>query len=86
MNRAPVKDSSMFLEVGYSPETKVLEVKFKSNGAVYAYDGVTLGDWREWCAAESKGSHFSKHIRGRFPSRKIEQEETPDGENEGQET
>jgi hypothetical protein len=78
MTRTPVKDSSMFSAVGYDPATKTLEVEFKSNGAVYAYDGVTLGDWREWCAADSKGSHFGKHVRGKFPSRKVEEEKAED--------
>jgi hypothetical protein len=88
MKRNPVEKSSMFKSVAWDQATKTLEVEFL-NGGVYQYDDFTLGDWREWCAADSKGSHFGKHIRGRFPARKIEQEETGDGEKsteEGQET
>lgn len=85
MDRTPVEKSSMFKSIAWDAATKVLEVEFLS-GVVYQYDNFTLGDWREFGAAESKGSHFSKHIRGKFNSRKIEQEETPDGEKEGQES
>ena len=72
MERRPVEKSSMFKSVGYSATTQTLEVEFHSGG-VYSYKGVTANDWKELCAAESKGSHFSKNIRGKFPAEKIDE-------------
>jgi len=43
----------------------VMEVKFKGGGH-YTFHGVTEQQHRAFMAAESKGTHFAKHIRGKF--------------------
>lgn len=47
----------------------VLEVKFKGGG-LYSFHGVTEEQHRAFMAAESKGTHFAKHIRGKFKTEK----------------
>jgi len=73
MNRTAVENSSLFKSVGYDPASETLEVEF-SRGAIYQYSGVTAQDWNEFCRAESKGKHFSEHIRGKFEHQQIQQE------------
>src|SRR3954466_5560459 len=42
----------------YDPDTRVLVINFSgSGGARYAYDGITLDQWREFYQADSKGAH-----------------------------
>ena len=65
MNRTAVENSSLFKSVGYDPATETMELEF-TRGAIYQYSGVTAQDWNEFCRAESKGSYFSKNIRGKF--------------------
>lgn len=47
----------------------VLEVKFV-NGGHYLLHGVTEEQHRAFMAADSKGTHFANHIRGKFKTEK----------------
>jgi hypothetical protein len=59
-------DSSAISSVGYDPRSRILEVEFRS-GAVYDYSGVTPRLWAAFLEAPSKGTFFSRRIRGQFP-------------------
>jgi len=43
-----------------------LELDFR-DGTRYTYSGVTPDMYRDLLGADSKGSFFNRHIRGRFP-------------------
>lgn len=47
-----------------------MTVKF-TNGGTYRYEGVTAAQHAHMMTAESIGTHFHKHIRGKFKATKI---------------
>jgi hypothetical protein len=59
----------------YVPERRELMVEFVS-GRRYVYSEVPAEAVDAFRAAFSKGSHFNRHIRDRFPCREL----TPTGE------
>jgi len=59
-------DSSMITSIGYDTDACVLEVEFKSNGAIWQYPGFPEHLWYEFQASESKGQFFHQNIRGKF--------------------
>jgi hypothetical protein len=61
MHREPVT-SSQIKSIGYDPQTKQMEVEFKSGG-VYQYENISAKDHEDLMAAESVGSHFYKNIK-----------------------
>ena len=65
MTREPVKSSNI-AAIGYDPAAQVMEVEFKGSGKVYRYADVPEKNYRELMAADSIGSHFSKHCRSAF--------------------
>jgi len=73
MERKPVT-SQMFRSVGYSPETRILEVEFLTGG-IYRYHDVSPAEWEDFRTAKSHGAHFSSRIRGRYRTEKVEKEE-----------
>lgn len=68
MERTPVSSSGI-KSIGHDGSR--LHVEF-SSGAVHEYDGVTPEAHAELMAADSIGSHFSKHIRPKFTSKRLE--------------
>jgi hypothetical protein len=62
----PVKSSNIEA-VGF--KDGVLSVRFKG-GNVYDYPGVTAEQHHKFVNAESVGSHFHNHIKGRFDGKK----------------
>lgn len=68
----PVQSSNL-AAVGHDPERQVLAVQFtgKPEGRVYHYHGVTTADHLAMLASPSVGSHFARHIKGRFPSKQV---------------
>ena len=58
-------ESSNIKSVGYDDASQVLEVEFKA-GTLYRFYGVDPDIYNSLLAARSKGSFFSKHIRGKF--------------------
>lgn len=64
MQRQAVVSSEM-MSVGYDSASGILEIEFKS-GAVYQYFIVPKRIYDELTGAESKGSFFAQHIRGKF--------------------
>ena len=53
--------SSMISSVGYDPDLKKMEVKFKDN-SVYEYHNVKEHTHKRFMNAKSLGSHLSEHI------------------------
>lgn len=66
---ATVKSSNVS-GLGFHPQSNTLAVRF-ANGGIYHYDDVPADVVAQFKAAESKGSYFAKHIRGKFTSKKI---------------
>lgn len=64
MTRTPV-ESSNIAEIGYDPETRVLEILFR-NGRIYTYNGVPRDEYQALMSADSIGSHFQTHIRPNY--------------------
>ncbi len=70
----PVK-SSQISRIGYDEATQTLAVEFKSgSGSLYHYSGVPASAHEALMAADSKGTHLGKHIKGTHPHKKIVQE------------
>lgn len=59
--------SSNIKEVGYSEESKVLFVRFKSGG-LYTYNNFEKQTFDEFLNAKSIGAYFSKNIRNHYPT------------------
>jgi len=59
-------DSSGLSVVGYSKDSAVLEIEFKS-GKVYRYFAVPSSLYAELMTAESKGTFFNRCIKDVFP-------------------
>lgn len=57
--------SSNIAAVGFDGKSGTLAVQF-SSGSTYYYAGVTEAQATEFLQAESVGSHFARHIRGKF--------------------
>lgn len=56
-------ESSNIQSVGYDPDSSVLEVEFKKNGAVYQYYDVPQYEYEEFMNAESKGRYLNMNIK-----------------------
>ncbi len=57
--------SSNVAEIDYDDETRVMAVSFHS-GRTYNLIGVSPADHEAFVAADSKGKHFHRHLRGMF--------------------
>ncbi|GAB6634026.1 hypothetical protein bcgnr5406_61450 [Bacillus cereus] len=58
--------SSQIAKIGHDPATNTLAIQFASRagtGSVYHYSNFTADDFAAFVTAESKGSHFGKHIK-----------------------
>jgi len=62
--------SSVIRRFMYVPESRELTVEFVS-GRRYVYSEVPAEDVEAFRSAFSKGSHFNRHIRDRFPCREL---------------
>lgn len=69
MERTPVSSSNI-AAIGYDSESGVLEVEF-TNGAVYSYSGVPLGEYEGLMNSDSKGKYLHANIKGRYPYVKL---------------
>ncbi len=56
--------SSTIDSIHYDPDTKLLEIQFKSGGT-YHYSDVSQEAYDALDNAESVGKHFHSHIRGK---------------------
>lgn len=69
MKRTPVSSSNL-VSVGYDADTNTLEVEFREN-RVYRYAQVPQSAYDDLMNATSRGSHFSRHIRDKYPTKRI---------------
>lgn len=60
-----IENSSQIDKISYSPETKIMIVKFKTGG-LYLYDDVPVSKVTAMRESESKGSYFSKNIKNLY--------------------
>lgn len=72
MNMQKVK-SSTIEAVGHDAEKNRMVVRF-NNGTEYEYSNVNKEQHSAFVGADSVGSHFHAHIRGKFDHRKMEKE------------
>ena len=73
-------DSSLIKWTDYSPEDQTLYVVF-NNELAYTYDGVTAGEYKNFCDAESQGSYFAKHFRTKKTYKKDDNEDAGNTQN-----
>lgn len=70
----PTPESSNVEAIGYNNDPDGvggdIYVKFKSGGT-YRYLGVPHGVYRNFCAAESKGTYLNQKLKSRFISEKV---------------
>ncbi len=65
MTRVQISDSSTIKSIGYSYDTKTLEIEFH-RGGVYQYAGVPQATYQEFIGADSVGSYFHANIKNQF--------------------
>lgn len=70
--------SSNIKSIGYHAETQTLDVEFAA-GRVYRFAGVPQQAYDQLIGAESIGSHFARHVRGKFPSVDLEKLDVHEG-------
>ena len=63
-------DSSLATSVGYDTMTSVLEIEFKSNGAVWQYHDVPEHIFNELMSG-SIGKYFHSNIKGQYSETRI---------------
>ena len=64
-------ESTMIAEVGYD-NAEILLVRFRSNGALYAYYDFPKEEYNALMSADSKGSFFNQNIRDKYSYEKLE--------------
>jgi hypothetical protein len=64
-------ESSLATEVGYDASTSILEMTFRSNGAVWEYDGVPENLYYDMMNSGSIGSYFLRNIKGQYTERQV---------------
>lgn len=70
MKHTPIDNSSNIKAIGYDEKNNTLEVIFK-NGGHYSYENVSIEMHKELMTADSVGTHFSKHIKGKHKFNKV---------------
>ena len=69
MNRTPVSSSNI-ASIGYDSDSQTLEVEFHSGG-VYQYFDVPQHVYDAFISADSPGSYFAAHIKGKYRFSKV---------------
>jgi len=62
--------SSQIVKISYDEKAETLYIEFKRN-LVYSYHGVTLQEFLNFKASESKGKFFYKNIKSVKPYKKL---------------
>lgn len=61
--------SSNIVSAGYSPDDKVMEIKFKGGGT-YRHADVPQRVYDAFMASDSKGGHYHANINGKYNHQK----------------
>ncbi|MBR3582340.1 MAG: KTSC domain-containing protein [Kiritimatiellae bacterium] len=61
-------ESSWLDRAGYDARTRTLTIRMKNSSDVYEFQGVPEEVFREFLAAESKGSYFASKIQNEYPT------------------
>lgn len=72
-------NSTMLSEMGYLRAAETLFVKFRNNGAVYAYFRVPPEHWNRLRATASVGRYMQRNIFKNFPCARISEGQKPAG-------
>ena len=64
-------DSTLATSVGYDPSTSILEIEFKSTGAVWQYYDVPESVFNEMMNG-SIGKYFHANIKGQYREAQVE--------------
>jgi hypothetical protein len=64
MERTPVTSSNISA-IGYDEDSQTLEVEF-TDGSVYQYAGVPVGEFEGFMNADSKGKYLHASIKNRY--------------------
>lgn len=59
-------ESSMIMSFGYDTTISILEIEFKSTGAVWQYFDVPESTYYEMKSAVSCGKYFHSNIKGQY--------------------
>lgn len=67
--------SSNIARVGHEGLTARVEFKSRLGGisSIWEYEGMTESAFQRWMEADSIGSYFQAHVRGKYESRKVEE-------------
>lgn len=64
-------NSSLAQAIGYDPDRKLLQVKFK-RGSVYQYSDVDAETWDELCETDSLGRYYNTEIKGYYDCQRVQ--------------
>lgn len=56
-------ESTNLVSIGFDNDQSILEVEFKSSGAIWQYYDVPESEYYELMSADSRGSYFHHNIR-----------------------
>ncbi|NJC25560.1 KTSC domain-containing protein [Neolewinella antarctica] len=70
--------STMLSEMGYLRSAETLFVRFRSNGALYAYFKVPAVHWQRMRAVNSVGRYVQKNIFKQYPAARISEGDKPE--------
>lgn len=68
-------DSSLFSAVGYDAENRILVLRFRDTGALYAYYELPAGEYGGFMDAGSRGAYFQENIKGIYEYERLDREE-----------
>jgi hypothetical protein len=72
MKKYPV-DSTAMTSVGYDADLRILEIQFKSGGALRQFFQVPQELFDQLMAADSLGDFFNTSINGKFEEKRIDE-------------
>ena len=65
-------NSTNVASIGYNADARVLEVEFRS-GRIYRFFDVPAASYHDFLLAGSKGRHFARQVRGKYPFMRMEE-------------
>ncbi|HQG42689.1 MAG TPA: KTSC domain-containing protein [Spirochaetota bacterium] len=64
-------ESTLITSMGYDSTSAILEVEFKSNGAIWQYYDVSENVYLECLSSGSVGKYFLRNINGQYAENKV---------------